>query len=98
MIYEQHLGMVLEDNAVVAVYDQKDIPVGCHLDAEKIYYVESRGHQQKVLAKGDEALLLLLVNRFKLETLQKATIYEKKTDVRLIPFFRGAGEEGVMTY
>ena len=93
MIFDKNLGMVLEDNTVVAIYDQKDAPVGCSLDVDKTYFIEVSGRQQKILAKGDEALLLLLIGRFKLDTLERAVIYEKKTDVRLLPLFRG--QEGV---
>ena len=97
MIYDASSGIVFEGNAVVAIYDRKDVPVGCHLDADKTYYIEALGRTQKILAKGDEAVLLLLAGRFKLETLEKAVIYEKKVDVRLLPLFRGAKEiaEGV---
>ncbi|KLU61682.1 hypothetical protein CEB3_c18600 [Peptococcaceae bacterium CEB3] len=96
MIYDAHLGMVLGDNNVVlAIYDGKDVPVGCRLDADKTYYIESRGEQKKIRAKGDEALLLFLAGHFKLDTLGKAVIYEKKVDIRPIPLFRG---EGVTAY
>lgn len=89
MIFDKNSGMVREDNAIVAIYDQKDIPVGCYLDADKTYFIESSGRKQKIFAKGDEALLLLLLGRFKIDTLEKAIIYEKKVDVRLLPLFRG---------
>ncbi len=89
MIFNKQLGMVLDKNKVVAVYDGVDIPVGCQLDADKTYFIEALGRKQKILAKGDEAVLLLLAMRFKLRVLEKAIIYEKKEDVRLLPLFRG---------
>lgn len=89
MMYDKNLGIVLEGNYVVASVDGKNPPVGCAYDADKTYFIESRGRKTRLRAKGDEALLLFLVSRFKLETLQHAKVYEKKVEIRPLTLFQG---------
>ncbi len=88
MIYDNQTGVVLSDNLVVAMLDGGKIPLGCEKDVGNVYYLEHRRRRTRILAKSDDALLLLLVSRYKLETLERAKLYEKKVIYRPLDLFK----------